>query len=380
MPTAVIDLKTAEDPRDVVHRTVQALAEGKLVVFPTETLYGVVASALNVESIRRLHSLCEDSDRFAGMELVVKSSDDALDYVPGMKGLGRRLCRRCWPGPLTFRMNVDHPESVFRRIPTEVREVLAPQGTVGLRVPFHEVILSVLRLTIGPLVISDLLPSGQNGGVCGGEVADELGESVDLVLNSGRSKYGQPATIVDVCDQGWTISRPGVVSEQALQRLSSMMILLVCTGNTCRSPMAEVLLKKQIADRLGCPIDEIDQHGVVVASAGVAAMAGGRPSSEAVQVMSDRGLDLTQHFSQPFSEQLANQADLILTMTQGHRLAILSQWPNLASRTFVVSRDRGDVSDPIGGPISIYEKCANQIDEKLSPWVQELDLKKSSEK
>jgi tRNA threonylcarbamoyl adenosine modification protein (Sua5/YciO/YrdC/YwlC family) len=380
MPTAVIDLKTAEDPRDVVHRTVQALAEGKLVVFPTETLYGVVASALNAQSVKRLRSLCEDSGRFSGMELVVKSSDDALDYVPEMNDLGRRLCRRCWPGPLTFRMNVGHPESVFRRIPLEVRDVLAPRGVVGLRVPFHEVILSVLRLTIGPLVISDILPQGQSGGVCGDEVADGLEGSVDLVLNSGRSKYGQPATVVDVYDQGWTISRPGVVSEQALQRLSSMMILLVCTGNTCRSPMAEVLLKKQIADRLGCSIDEIDQHGVVVASAGVAAMAGGRPSSEAVQVMNERGLDLSQHFSQPFSDQLARQADLILTMTQGHRLAILSQWPDLASRTFVVRRDQGDISDPIGGPHSIYEKCANQINEQLSPWVQELDLKKSSEK
>jgi protein-tyrosine phosphatase len=96
--------------------------------------------------------------------------------------------------------------------------------------------------------------------------------------------------------------------------------------------------------------------------------------------MNERGLDLSQHFSQPFSDQLARQADLILTMTQGHRLAILSQWPDLASRTFVVRRDQGDISDPIGGPHSIYEKCANQINEQLSPWVQELDLKKSSEK
>ena len=64
MTAAVIDLTKAEDPRDVVHRTVQALAEGKLVVFPTETLYGVVASALNTGSILRLKALCAANGSF----------------------------------------------------------------------------------------------------------------------------------------------------------------------------------------------------------------------------------------------------------------------------------------------------------------------------
>ena len=347
MTAAVIDLTKAEDPRDVVHRTVQALAEGKLVVFPTETLYGVVASALNTGSILRLKALCAANGKLSDPELVIKSGEDALDYVPDLRGAGRRLCRRCWPGPLTF--------------------------------PFHEMILSVLRLTIGPLVISDILPSGQNGGVCDGDVLEWMQESTDLVLNAGSCKYGQPSTVVDVSNEGWTISRPGVVGEQALKRLSSMMILLVCTGNTCRSPMAEVLMKKQIADRLGCNVEEVDQHGVIVASAGVAAMPGGRPSSEAVQVMSGRGLDLSQHLSQPMTDQIATQADLILTMTELHRRTLLAQWPALAPRTHVIRRDQGDISDPIGGPVSIYEKCASQINDQLSVWVQELELKSSSE-
>ena len=138
-------------------------------------------------------------------------------------------------------------------------------------------------------------------------------------------------------------------------------------------------MKKQIADRLGCTVEEVDQHGVIVASAGVAAMPGGRPSSEAVQVMSGRGLDLSQHLSQPMTDQIATQADLILTMTELHRRTLLAQWPALAPRTHVIRRDQGDISDPIGGPVSIYEKCASQINDQLSVWVQELELKSSSE-
>ena len=81
-----------------------------------------------------------------------------------------------------------------------------------------------------------------------------------------------------------------MVSEQTLKRLSSLMILLVCTGNTCRSPMAEVMCRKMIADRLGCPPAELGDHGVMVMSAGISAMMGGRPSPEAVNVMAKMGL------------------------------------------------------------------------------------------
>ena len=379
MPTVVIDLKTAEDPRDVVHRSVQALAEGNLVVFPTETMYGVAASGLNLSAVRRLHGLVE-SHGLDGIQLVVKGADDALDYVPGMSPLARRLSRRCWPGPMTLNMPVNHPESVVSQLPAEIREILAPGGEVGLRVPFHDVILSVMRLTIGPLALASYLPANGPAPVCGEEVASALEGDVDLILNAGRTKYGQPATIVAVNENHWEIQRPGVVSDQAIQRLSAMLILVVCTGNTCRSPMAELLLKKRIAEELGCGIDELDGQGIEVASAGIAAMAGGRPSIEAVKVLNERGLDLSGHLSQPLTERLARHADLILTMTNGHRHEIVSQWPDLANRTLVLSRDQGDISDPIGGPLNIYEKCANQIDEQLAGWVEELDLRKSAEK
>lgn len=79
------------------------------------------------------------------------------------------------------------------------------------------------------------------------------------------------------------------------------------------------------------------------------------------------------------TDQIATQADLILTMTELHRRTLLAQWPALAPRTHVIRRDQGDISDPIGGPVSIYEKCASQINDQLSVWVQELELKSSSE-
>jgi protein-tyrosine phosphatase len=112
----------------------------------------------------------------------------------------------------------------------------------------------------------------------------------------------------------------------------------------------------------------------MIMSAGLAAASGGRASPEAVQLMQERGIDINNHESQPLSERLVRFADLILTMTRGHRESIVEQWPDAAARTKVLCRDHADVSDPIGGPIDRYRRCADQIEAQLDAWIDEIDL------
>ena len=166
----------------------------------------------------------------------------------------------------------------------------------------------------------------------------------------------------------------GVVSESALKRLSNFLILLVCTGNTCRSPMAELLLRRRLGDKLDCGLDQLEDRGVTVMSAGIAAMVGGRASAEAVEVMRKRQLDLSRHESQPLSERLVRHADIIWTMTRSHRDAIVAQWPAAAARTDLLCTDPSDVPDPIGGPRELYDRCAEQIDTQLEARLQAFDF------
>jgi protein-tyrosine phosphatase len=109
-------------------------------------------------------------------------------------------------------------------------------------------------------------------------------------------------------------------------------------------------------------------------SAGISAPPGGRAAAEAIVTMKERGLDLTQHESQPLSERLIKFADCIITMTAGHRDAILQAWPDAEPRVHLISRGRGDVADPIGGPIEMYRRCAEQLDAYLEAWATELPL------
>lgn len=355
-----IDVRSAPDLRDVIHRGVQAIAEGKLVVLPTETVYGLAASVNHPQAVESLLKL-KHSATGHPVALAVKSFDEACDFIPHPAVIGRRLARRCWPGPVTLVFDVDLSNSLVHRLPAVTQSALLPHRTLAIRVPAHDLFQEVLRLLPGPVVLSSANRWGEPEAVSGEEAYAAFGSHVSLILDEGRSQFGQPSTVIRVMTDRIQIQRVGVVSPPTVKRLASFLVLLVCTGNTCRSPMAEMLCKKLLAEKLGCPLAQLEDRGVLVMSAGIAAMSGMGPAPEAVQVMSDMNLDLSHHASQPLSDHLVRYADLIFTMTQGHRQALVSHWPDVADRAHVLSMQGDDVADPIGGTLELYRRCSDQI-------------------
>ncbi len=137
-------------------------------------------------------------------------------------------------------------------------------------------------------------------------------------------------------------------------------ILFVCTGNTCRSPMAEGLLKKIAND---------NQFSVEVRSAGIAAFPGVPVTAEAVQACREKGVDISSYQSQPLSKNLVMDSDLILTMTGKHKEMILKKMPALEPKVALLSEFAGagaeDVEDPVGQPIDAYRAVLGQMEEYL---------------
>lgn len=364
MPPLVIDIRNAEDSRDVVHRAVQALAEGQLVALPTETVYGLAASACRADAVERLLQAKgrAPSQPFA---LAIKSADEAFDYVPDMSPLARRLARRCWPGPVTLVVDNHHKDGLTNQLPKIVRELISPKGTIGLRVPVNEMSQDVLRMMTGPIVLTSANRSGEPDAVTAEQVVNSVGNDVAIVLDDGPCRYGQASTVVRVQGNHMQVLREGVVGEATLRRLASVIVLFVCTGNTCRSPMAELLMRAELAKYAGCSIDDLEENGVVVVSAGIAAAPGCPPASEAVVVMNEQGLDLSRHEAQPLTEQLVRHSDVILAMTNSHMQSIIERWPEAADRTCMLMPTRRDVSDPIGQSIGAYRHCAAQLSEGI---------------
>lgn len=376
MPPVVIDVQRTEDSRDVVHRAVQAMAEGKIVILPTDTTYVAIAGALNELAVKRLLERLRPNAPTGDIELGVRSVTETYDFFPELPAIADRLARRCWPGPLTLQLMDSQKDSVITRLPELTRKAIDNNRRVHIRAPNHPLIASIQRLTAGPLLMVPACRPGGEAAISGVEALESIGPDVDVVLDDGRSRFGQPSTIVACEGDGFEYVRPGVISERNVRRLSSLMIAVVCTGNTCRSPMAEILLKKHLSIKLNIDAALLEDHGVLVVSAGVSAHPGARAADQAIEVMREHGLDLAAHESRMLDERTARYADLILTMTRGHRMAILQRWPELEARTFTLNHDGSDVPDPVGCPIEQYRNCAKQIDSQLADWVDRLDLQK----
>lgn len=149
----------------------------------------------------------------------------------------------------------------------------------------------------------------------------------------------------------------------------SRSVLFVCTGNTCRSPLAERLCKRLLADRLGCQPHELETRGFVLHSAGVMAYPGDVASPPAVDVAAELGAELADHRSRPVTPELVAGATDVIAMTAGHLGLLLHRFGGLGPQPELLS-ESGDVPDPIGGSLDEYRECARVIAGHLDRFIR----------
>lgn len=356
----VIPYGTAEDQRDVIHRSVQNITDGQLVGFPLESGYVAAAHAVDPNAVARLAEVSSH------LTLMPRSAHDALDFLPGLGRSPGKLVMRGWPGPLVFRFPADTVAAgVGSALPDSV--LRAAGNPVAFRVSGAVIPAEIGRYLPGPLVVSEEFPTVE-------KLIGAIADQPVLVIDNGAPQFPKGATIIEIQGDEWCVSKEGIVSPGNVKRMTNEVIVFVCTGNTCRSPMAEALCREMLAKKLGVSTDELADHGFFVTSAGVAAGKGSPASPESVTLMRNEGIDLTGHASQPLSERLLNHADFVYTMTRGHRSAVLAHRPDLEDRVHLLSQDGADIPDPIGGGMAEYELCRDAIETNLQAVLSELPL------
>ncbi len=194
----ILKIDPARIKQSLIAKAVQKVKEGGVVIFPTDTVYGIGCQAGNQKSIKRIYNI-KNRDRHKPLPILIAGLRQLSDLQVKIPREAKQLIKKFWPGPLTL------------VLPS------AAGDPVGVRMPHHPVALALLKKT-GPMAVTSVNFSGEASARTIGEISAGIIQSADLVIDSGACPLSIESTILDMTGREIKILRPGCISQQEIMK------------------------------------------------------------------------------------------------------------------------------------------------------------------